>query len=128
MANSPQDKLRKNDVKIGDGNPGDKKLSFNNGDVTPPYIKFKDGAKELKFSKTGQEADEVDVSKGDAAYVHVQSVPATVWNIPHPLKKFPSIAILDSAGKEWEGTKEYIDNDNVRVTVAFPFSGKALLN
>lgn len=66
--------------------------------------------------------------EGDKNYVHMQSVPSTLWVIDHPLNKRVSVTVVDSAGTVYEG--RVIINDGNRVTIQFniPFWGYAYLN
>lgn len=70
------------------------------------------------------------IVSGDEAksYTHTQGTPASVWNIQHDLDKKPSVTIVDSSNNVVYGQVEYIDNNNVRLTFASAFSGKAYLN
>lgn len=64
----------------------------------------------------------------DKHYEHIQGVPETEWVIRHPLRKYPSVTIVDSAGSAVIGDIKYTDIDTVTLTFAFAFSGKAFLN
>ena len=65
---------------------------------------------------------------GDAKYAHIQPVPATVWTVVHGLNKRPAVTVTDSAGTVVSGTVQY-DNDNeLTITFAAAFSGRADCN
>lgn len=71
--------------------------------------------------------------KGDpglsgASYVHEQLVAASVWVITHGLGRYPSVTLIDSAGDPVFGDVRYTNNNEVTVTFASPFTGKAYLN
>jgi hypothetical protein len=66
--------------------------------------------------------------EGDKFFTFDQPTAASVWNIQHDLKKFPSVSIADSANNIVEGAITYIDNNNLTITFTAPFSGKAYLN
>lgn len=66
--------------------------------------------------------------EGDKFFAFSQMTPAATWNIAHPLKKFPSVTVVDSGGSFVVGEISYIDNDNVTVTFQSAFAGKAYLN
>jgi hypothetical protein len=61
-------------------------------------------------------------------YIHVQSVSSTVWTINHPLFKFPSVTVVDSAENVVYGDVLYISNTQIQVTFSAAFGGKAYLN
>jgi hypothetical protein len=56
-----------------------------------------------------------------------QGVASAVWNINHNLDKYPSIMVVDSGGTVVVGQEQYIDKNNIVITFAAPFSGKAYL-
>lgn len=64
----------------------------------------------------------------DKHYVHIQSMPASVWTVRHGLNKYPAVTVVDSAGTEVIGAVEYIDVNNVQLTFVGEFSGKAIFN
>ena len=64
----------------------------------------------------------------DKYYVHNQIAAASTWLITHNLGKRPSVVVEDSAGTTGTGNVEYIDDNNLRVVMSAPFSGKAYLN
>ncbi len=65
---------------------------------------------------------------GDKTWIHDQFTPATVWTIPHPLNKRPSVTVVDTAGTVVEGVIDYIDDNLLTITFNYPFSGYATLN
>lgn len=65
---------------------------------------------------------------GDKAYEFNQLTPKKVWNIPHGLKKRPSVTIVDSGGTEVKGDVKYDDINNVTISFTSAFSGIAYLN
>lgn len=69
----------------------------------------------------------VDV-RADKNYIHNQMTSSAVWNIQHNLGKKPAITVVDTAESVVIGEVDYVDNDNVVLTFAFPFSGMAYLN
>ena len=64
----------------------------------------------------------------DKTFVYEQVTPATTWNVPHNLGKFPSITVIDTADTVVTGQYEYINNNNVTLTFSAAFAGKAYLN
>jgi len=66
VATAYKDKLKNNNVNIGDGNAvPDKKLSFNIDKNNPddnPYIKYEHSTERLMFSGTGDQLDEIQVA------------------------------------------------------------------
>ena len=67
-------------------------------------------------------------SAGAPTFVFTQGTPATTWNIPHNLGKFPSITVIDTGDTVVTGEYTYIDNNNVTLTFSAAFAGKAYLN
>ena len=57
----------------------------------------------------------------DKNYVHTQEV-------NHGLNKYCSVVVVDSGDNVVVGDVVYIDTNNVRLTFAAPFSGKAYFN
>ncbi len=71
-------------------------------------------------------------SASDKTFVFEQGVPASTWTIQHNLGKFPSVSVVDTInvanGQIYYGDVKYIDSNNLTVTFASAFSGKAYLN
>jgi hypothetical protein len=71
-------------------------------------------------------------SASDKTFVFTQGVAATTWTIQHNLGKFPSVGVVDTInvanGQIYYGDVKYIDSNNLTVTFASAFSGKAYLN
>jgi hypothetical protein len=69
---------------------------------------------------------------GGQPWVHIQSVPATPWNIAHNLGRHPSVTVqLDVGSGIWETVDMpvlYIDNNNVQVIPPVPLPGRADLS
>jgi len=65
---------------------------------------------------------------GDKNYIHVQNTSSATWVISHNLGKKPSVVIVDSADDVVYGEITYIDDNNVTLTFAGAFSGKAYFN
>lgn len=61
-------------------------------------------------------------------FVHDQGTPSSVWVIVHNLNGYPNITVVDSAGTEVEGTVTYDSANQVTVSFAGAFSGKAFLS
>lgn len=64
----------------------------------------------------------------DKNYVHTQQSVSTTWSVTHNLEKRPSVTVVDSADNVVIGDVEYVDNNNVTITFASAFSGKAYFN
>jgi len=65
---------------------------------------------------------------GVETYIFEQIQSSSVWIINHPLKKFPSINVVDTGGNLVIGDVEYISDSKLIVTFSSEFSGKAYLN
>jgi len=68
------------------------------------------------------------LSGNDKSFVFTQATPSASWSVSHGLNKFPSVTIVDSTGSKVMTDVQYIDNNNLRVVFANPFSGKAYVN
>ncbi len=64
----------------------------------------------------------------DKHFTFIQNVASDVWEVEHNLNKYPSVTIVDSAENIVIGDIVYLDGNNVRLTFAAPFSGKAYFN
>lgn len=73
-------------------------------------------------------SDVKDIRVKMRTFEHNQMIPSNVWVITHNLDKFPSVAVVDSAGSAVVGNVSYINNNQIDVEFSFPFSGKAYLN
>lgn len=61
-------------------------------------------------------------------YIHEQGVASDEWVISHNLNKFPSVTLVDTAGTQFEGRVEYIDENNCIVYMNGATKGMAYLN
>ncbi|EQM71785.1 hypothetical protein L682_29525 [Aquipseudomonas alcaligenes OT 69] len=51
-----------------------------------------------------------------------------MWTVPHNLQRFPSVTVVDSAGRKVEPDITYIDQDIVQITHGRPEIGTAYFN
>jgi hypothetical protein len=65
---------------------------------------------------------------GDLSYVHAQDAAATVWVVRHNMGKFPSVAVVDSAGSWVVGDVTYDSPNQLTVSFSAAFAGTAYLN
>ena len=65
---------------------------------------------------------------GASTYVHLQSIPAATWLIPHNLGFYPAVVVLDSSNRNIFTNIEYPDINNVKVVSDSSFGGKAYLS
>lgn len=77
----------------------------------------------------------IDVNLTDGAfvvtsktYIHEQGTASDTWVIEHNLDKYPSVTLVDSAGTQFQGRVEYIDENNCIVYMNGATKGKAYLN
>lgn len=62
-------------------------------------------------------------------YTHLQNTPAATWTVNHNMDKYPSVTVVTSAGDIAGGAEiDYIDKNNLTISFAAAFSGKAYLN
>lgn len=64
----------------------------------------------------------------DANFVYNQNIVSSIWIVTHNLNKLPSVQLEDSSGDSVIGDVDYLDLNTVRVSFAFPISGKVILN
>lgn len=96
-------------------------------------------ANEQPISVSVVDGQPIDVQLADVVEVNYYSggadknyeqpfVDQTVLNITHNLHKKPSITVIDTASDEVQGSYEYVDNNNVKITFSTTFSGTITLN
>ena len=78
----------------------------------------------LVGNKTGAELGIVN----DKNFVYAQATSSDIWEITHNLNKYPAVTVVDSGGSVVIGEIVYIDKNNIRITFASAFSGKAYFN
>jgi len=64
----------------------------------------------------------------DKSFIFEQGISSDVWEIQHNLDKYPAISIVDTAGNEIIANIQYINRNNVKITMTSAFKGKAYLN
>jgi len=64
----------------------------------------------------------------DANFVYTQASPSAVWVVTHNLAKYPSVSVVDSADNMVFGEVLYNSVNQVTLTFAGAFSGKAFFN
>ena len=64
----------------------------------------------------------------DKHYTYNQETPSAEWTVTHNLRKHPSITVVDSAGSEVVGEYNYVSDNEVILTFAGAFAGKAYFN
>jgi hypothetical protein len=64
----------------------------------------------------------------DIAYAHTQGTASATWTILHNLDFYPNVTVVDSAGTIVEGEITYTNRNQVVLTFAASFSGKAYLS
>lgn len=68
------------------------------------------------------------VTPQTATYIHNQLLATDVWVIEHNLGRFPSVTVVDSTRREFEGEVKYDNERRLRITFSAAFSGQAYLN
>lgn len=64
----------------------------------------------------------------DIAYAHTQGTASATWTILHNLDFYPNVTVVDSAGTIVEGEITYTNRNQIVLTFAASFSGKAYLS
>lgn len=63
-----------------------------------------------------------------ARYTYTQSIADSDWIITHNLGRFPSgVTVVDSAGSVIEGAVQFINNNSIKISFNYAFSGKAYI-
>ncbi len=76
----------------------------------------------------GKLENKVTVLEETSTFTWPQTTPLAIWTISHPLNKYPSVSIVDSAGTLVEGNVEYPSISQVIIMFSSAFSGTAILN
>lgn len=64
----------------------------------------------------------------DKNYIHLQVAPADTWIVKHPLRKRPSVQVLDEQGNVVITRIESIDDETVIVYFNEPCCGSVICN
>lgn len=64
----------------------------------------------------------------NATYEHTQIIASATWVVLHNLNKWPSVTVVDDGDNVVIGDIEYINENELLITFAYPFSGRAYLN
>ena len=103
-------------------------LTQESGSVYYMDLSYKSGSGVIKALRYYGLQVDIDGVVSDKNFVFTQGVPATTWNIPHNLAKFPSVTVINNNNVVITGEVTYIDNNNVQLNFSAGFSGKAYLN
>lgn len=63
-----------------------------------------------------------------SAFTYTQGSALDEWTIEHNLGKYPSVTIVDSGGNVVVGDVQYLSTNEISISFAGAFSGKAYLN
>ena len=84
---------------------------------------------EIKYNILGKiKLNELEIGIGDKHYIHEQSSASNVWHVVHNLDKKPSVSSVDSSGTVVYGNIEHINDNELKITFKYPFSGTAYCN
>lgn len=103
-------------------------LTQESGSVYYIDLSYKSGSGVIKALRYYGLQVDIDGVVSDKNFVFTQGVPATTWNIPHNLAKFPSVTVINNNNVVITGEVTYIDNNNVQLNFSAGFTGKAYLN
>lgn len=82
-----------------------------------------EGSELIGVSREGQA-----VTITSQTFVFEQGVPSAQWQIVHNLNKYPSVALVDSSGRQFRAQIDYTDLNSLTVTMNGGITGKAYLN
>ena len=71
---------------------------------------------------------DIEANSPDKNFVFTQSASSSVWVVPHNLKKFCAVSVVDTAGTTVYGDVQYDSLNQVTITFSAPFSGQAFCN
>ena len=104
-----------------------KNMTGSMGVVNATSTNYNDLANKPKINGVEYKRQDLNIVN-DKNYVHTQAVASQVWEVNHGLNKYCSVVVVDSGDSIVVGDVVYIDTNNVRLTFAAPFSGKAYFN
>lgn len=93
--------------------------------VSKEYVDYRDS---VILQQAKDYADSLVIGGSDKNYLHIQSTPASTWNVTHNLNKKPSVSVLDTANTEVEGQVIHTNLNTLTITFNSSFSGEATLN
>jgi hypothetical protein len=64
----------------------------------------------------------------DETFTFTQSTASASWTINHNLGQFPAVTVVDNTGKVVIADVQYVNSNQIVVSFATPFAGKAYLN
>lgn len=67
-------------------------------------------------------------TSADKTFEYQQTKATTEWLIVHNLNKYPSVTITDALGNVLSGDVQYIDSNQLKITLQTPYNGWAYLN
>jgi hypothetical protein len=113
----------------------DLNIDITNGQQQNVTITLPDTQRVSTVSKPTQTVTVLDkysivglAGSADKNYVHYQNSPSATWTIIHNLGKKPSVTVVDSADEIVYGEVQYDSDNQVTLTFAGAFSGKAYFN
>ena len=59
-------------------------------------------------------------------FVHIQSVPASVWVVEHNMEGYPSVTVIDSGNSQVEGDVIFDSVNQVTLQFSSAFAGTAV--
>lgn len=65
---------------------------------------------------------------GGETLVWQQTLALATWTIPHNLRRFPTVVVVDGLGSVVVPDVRYVDENIVQITHGSPFAGTAYLN
>jgi len=69
-----------------------------------------------------------DLKTALKGFVFTEGAPSAEWHIVHPLKKHPSVTVIDTANDEVQGIVEYLNEEELNIVFSVPITGTAYLN
>jgi hypothetical protein len=57
-----------------------------------------------------------------------QTLALAVWTVPHNLRRYPAVTVVDTLGNVVAPDMRYVDNNIVQITHGTALAGKAYLN
>jgi hypothetical protein len=92
------------------------------------YLDTATGTYKPLYGPPGPKGDPGPAGPAGGSYLHVQAVPAAVWNITHGLGFYPNVTAVDSTRREVWCETEYPSTTTVRLTFSAALGGEAYLS
>jgi len=99
-------------------------ILYDDSEINAGYVR---GDKGDAFEYSDFTPEQLALLASGSTFVYEQMVSSAHWIIDHPLSRYPSVVVVDTAGSTVIGEVVYISLNRVEIQFSAPFSGKAYL-